>query len=219
LTATIVARLLADALAERLAARPDGPVHVLNIGGGPAADSFNALVHLRREHPGLLTGRRVTIHVLDVDPAGPAFGARALAALQGEGGPLAGTDAALRHVAYDWTDAAQLRRILAGLDAGDGLVAASTEGALFDYASDGDIAANLTVLRDRTPPDFAIVGSVPQSARTLDPRLLATEELPGRPAVRYLGIDAFGPLARSAGWKVVKRLDSVAHHVMCLVKT
>jgi hypothetical protein len=120
-------------------------------------------------------------------------------------------------VAYDWTDAAPLRRFLASLGE-EGLVAASTEGALFDYASDGDIAANLTVLRDRTPDDVVIVGSVPRSARTLDPRMAAVEDVPGRPGIRFLGLDAFLPLARGAGRKVARTLDSVAHHVVALVK-
>ena len=46
-----VARLLADGLAPALAARPHRPVHMLNIGGGPAMDSLNALILLRKEHP------------------------------------------------------------------------------------------------------------------------------------------------------------------------
>ena len=212
-----VARLLADALAAGLEAQPEGLVHLLNIGGGSASDSLNALILVRKERPALLDGREVLIHVLDLDEAGPAFGARSLAALQEEGAPLEGVDATLHRVRYDWTDATPLRRHLTRLGE-EGVVAGSTEGALFDYASDGDIAANLTVLRDRTPADFVLVGSVPRSARTLDPRMAAVEELPGRPNIRFLGLDAFLPLARGAEWKVSRTLDSVAHHVVALVK-
>jgi hypothetical protein len=212
-----VARLLADALTAGLEARPGGPVHLLNIGGGPASDSLNALILVRKERPALLEGREVAIHVLDLDASGPAFGARSLAALREEGAPLEGVDATLHRVRYDWTDATPLRRHLTRLGE-EGVVAGSTEGALFDYASDGDIAANLTVLRDRTPAEFVLVGSVPRSVRTLDPRMAAVEDLPGRPNIRLLGLDAFLPLATGAGWKVSRTLDSVAHHVVALVK-
>lgn len=155
--------------------------------------------------------------MLDVDAAGPRFGARSLAALQETGGPLEGVAASLHHIAYDWTDAVPLRRFLSSLGE-EGVVAGSTEGALFDYASDGDIAANLTVLRDRTPADFVMVGSVPRSTRTLDPRMQEVEDVPGRPNIRFLGLDAFLPLARGAGWKAGRSLDSVAHHVVALGK-
>jgi hypothetical protein len=126
-------------------------------------------------------------------------------------------DATLRHLRYDWTDPAPLRRFLTSFRE-EGMIAGSTEGALFDYASDGEIAANLTVLRDRTPEEFVMVGSVPRSARTLDARMAAVEDVPGRPGIRFLGLDAFLPLARGAGWKVSRTLDSVAHHVVALVK-
>jgi hypothetical protein len=212
-----MARLLAEALATGLEARPEGAVHLLNIGGGPASDSLNALILVRKERPALLQGRPIAIHLLDLDDAGPRFGARSLAALQEAGAPLEGVDATLHHMSYDWTDAAPLRRFLTSLGE-EGVVAGSTEGALFDYAADGDIAANLTVLRDRTPAEFVLVGSVPRGARTLDPRMAAMEDVPGRPDIRYLGLDAFLPLVRGAGWKVSRTLDSVAHHVVALVK-
>ena len=212
------ARLLADALATGLAARPAGAVHLLNIGGGPASDSLNALILVRKERPALLEGREVGIHVLDLDDAGPRFGARALAALREAGAPLDGVGARVHHWRYDWTDAARLRRYLTRLGE-EGIVAGSTEGALFDYASDGDIAANLTALRDRTPAEFVMVGSVPQGERTLDPRIAAMQDLPGHPNNRFLGLDVFLPLARNAGWKAARILDSVAHHVVALVKS
>jgi hypothetical protein len=54
--------------------------------------------------------------------------------------------------------------------------------------------------------------------QTLDPRLSAvTGTLPG-PAIRNLGLDAFGALAARAGWSVVRSLDSTAHHVVALRK-
>jgi hypothetical protein len=43
-----VARLLADGLTADLASAMSTPLHLLNIGGGPAIDSMNALIVLRR---------------------------------------------------------------------------------------------------------------------------------------------------------------------------
>ena len=96
-----VARLLADGLAPALAAQPGAPVHLLNIGGGPATDSLNALILLQKEQPQQLAGRQIVIHVLDLDATGPHFGARALDALLAAGAPLHGMMAAFQHIPYD----------------------------------------------------------------------------------------------------------------------
>ena len=85
-----VATLLAEGLAPALARDAAPPLHLVNVGGGPASDSLNALIVLRKEHPASLEGRAIRIHVLDRDDRGPLFGARALEALRGDGGPLRG---------------------------------------------------------------------------------------------------------------------------------
>ena len=43
-------RKLADSF-PALAARPSAPLHFVNIAGGPASDSLNALILLKRDHP------------------------------------------------------------------------------------------------------------------------------------------------------------------------
>jgi hypothetical protein len=212
-----LARLIADALGPT-AVGVRRPVSLLNIGGGVAADSLNGLILVNQEHPGRLRGQRVSIRVLDVDEAAPRFGGRALSALLADGGPLAGLDATFQFIKYDWSDVARLREILAGVgDMGTGVC--SSEGGLFDYGSDEDIIANLTVLRDATPADFVVVGSVVRDRTTLDARLRATTEPEGRPLIRYLGLDAFRLLTQRAGWTVDRVIDSVAHHAVALTKT
>jgi hypothetical protein len=213
-----LARAGADAVASALAV-PDGrPVLLLNIGGGAAADTLNSLILVNKEHPERLRGRRVSIVVLDLDDEGPSFGGRALAALLAKGAPLAGLPVTYRHVRYDWSDVARLRETLAAIgDIGAGVC--SSEGALFDYGSDEDIVANLTALRDATPPGFAVVGSVVRDASTIDPRMIPTTEPGGRPLIRYLGLEAFCVLAERAGWRVERTIDSVAHHAVELKKT
>ena len=212
-----VARLIGQAVAQAVVGRDGRPVCLLNIGGGPAADSLNGLILVNTEYPGRLRGRRISITVLDLDDEGPGFGGRALSALLAEGAPLTGLDAAFQHVKYDWSDVTGLRETLAGIgEIGAGLC--SSEGGLFDYGSDGEIVENLTVLHERTPPDFVVVGSVLRDAATLDPRLTPTTEPQGRPRVRYLGLLAFRLLARRAGWSVDRVIDSVAHHAVSLKK-
>jgi hypothetical protein len=212
-----VARLLADDLVSSLAAHPGKPVHLINIAGGPAADSLNALILVQKEHPEHLAGRQVWIHVLDLDPQGPSFGGRCLAALQAVGAPLHGLTACFTYCAYDWNDPATLRLLIDGFEK-DSVMLASSEGGLFEYAADETIVANLKALSTGTPPDMAVVGPVVRDASTLDPRLKHTEHTPGRPAVRYIGLEAFAGLASLAGWAIDRSLDGPMHQVVSLHK-
>src|SRR5262249_14669857 len=88
-----MARLLVEGASPALEARR-APLHLVNLGGGPSSDSWNAVLLLRRDRPELLTGRAVRILTLDLDAAGPAFGARAVAALGASNAPLHGVDVA-----------------------------------------------------------------------------------------------------------------------------
>jgi len=84
-----VSRLLAKGIAPALEARR-GPIALYNLGGGPAADSWNALLLTRRDRPELLWERPCSIRVVDLSDAAPTFGARAVEALAQAGGPLDG---------------------------------------------------------------------------------------------------------------------------------
>lgn len=194
-----MARLLVDGLAPALEARPGQPLHLLNVAGGPAADSWNVLLLLRTEHPEWLSGRPVVIHVLDRDEEGPAFGARAVAALREPAGPLSGTDVSLQRVAYDWRDVAVLRTLLEGLGLEQAVVGFSSEGGLFEYGTGEEVVANLDVLRRGTPPDSVVVGSVTR----------ADGAMQGLPAfsVYPRSLDAFGALAQRAGWVLAQAID------------
>ena len=136
-----MARLLAEGLTPVLAARRGRPLHFFNIAGGPSADSWNALLVIRAGGVRALAGRAIAIHVLDVDEEGPAFGGRAVAALSGEGGPLADLDLRFERDAYDWKNAERLRQLLAETGASGAVVAVCSEGGLFEYGSDDEIVA------------------------------------------------------------------------------
>jgi hypothetical protein len=126
-------------------------------------DSLSALLLVRRDHPRLLDDRTVHIHVLDVDPAGPSFGARALLALADEGQPLHGVSASLRHHPYDWRHPATLETLAADWGGDDAVVACSSEGALFDYGADEVVVSNLEAVRRVFPEETAVVGSFARS--------------------------------------------------------
>jgi len=193
-----VARLMADGLAGDLAARSGRPLHLINIGGGPAIDSLNALVILRRSATNGLA-RPVVIHVLDLDAQGPAFGKNALAALAAAGGPLAGLDISLVHVPYNWNEVAPLDRLVGQLAAEDAIIAASSEGALFDYGSDEDIVANLVALNAAGRGARAVVGSVTH-ADELARRVFADSPFKLVPR----GMDAFAQIAARGGFAVAR---------------
>ncbi len=241
-----VARLLAEALLPALPAGP-GPVRLLNIGGGTALDSLNALILVGKQSPALLAGRAVSVLVLDLEEAGPAFGGRALAALQSPGGPLQPFDIQLHPIRYDWADSSRLAEILrdtagcnpagglAGDPSGDdrdsprpfrearsvdsaAIIAGSSEGGLFEYGSDEQIVANLIAFREHTPPGAVFVGALLQDRETLPPRLQWIGNASGI-AVRLLGLAALRRLARDAGWTIDRVADGPIHHVVTLRKT
>jgi len=193
-----VARMLADAIVPALADRRR-PLVLLSIAGGTAIDSLNALLVLRRQRPELLEGRAVAIRVLDLDPAAPAFGARALEALRGPGGVLQGVEATFELRLHDWNDLDGLRRQLGELDPAAALAVAS-EGGLFEYGSDASIAGNLAVLREAAPPDAVVVGSYMRDAR---PGQVISRNAAA--ANRLFDEAAFGTLTERAGWHAVRR--------------
>jgi hypothetical protein len=215
-----VACLLADSIAPVLVSRPGQPVHLVNIAGGPAVDSLNALILLYKQGPQALAGRKISIHVLDIDSDGPAFGARALSALLAEDAPLHGLgEVSFEYTPYDWSEPGILRQVLEQIDtSGEVVIAGSSEGGLFEYASDDVISANLKVLYAYTPADFVMVGPVIRDNLSVDPRLRGLDQLDDRPATRFMGLEAFQKLAVAAGWRISCTLDGPMHQVACLTK-
>jgi len=215
----VVAELTAEGLAPILEARRDGPLHLLNVGGGAAADSTNALILIRRERPDLLKGRRICVHVLDVDGAAPRFGARALAALLSQGAPLHGLGATLDHIHYDWADVGRLRELLERIAAPDATIVGSSEGGLFEYGTDEEIVANLEVVRGATPDDSFMVGTTIRDDRSADPCLRVMKEIGKMPRVRFLGLDELKPLATRAGWVIDRAVEgNPFYHIFRLRK-
>jgi hypothetical protein len=207
-----VARLLAAGIAG-LARDDRRPLQFINIAGGPAPDSWNALIQLRATHPDRLADRRIDIAILDIDTRGPAFGARALDALRQPGAPLHGLDPTLRHVSYDWSHADRLPALLADLGAPSAACAISSEGGLFQYGADADIIANLEALHLASPADAFVVGTV-----TSDDEAARVSQAMSQVPTRPMSIDTFRHLAATAGWSIATLVERPFAYAVRLIK-
>jgi hypothetical protein len=195
------ARLIAEALEPQLAPRKNCPLHLLNLGGGPAMDSLNALILLHKDRPECLADRRISIHVLDLDRAGPSFGARAAAALCSEGAPLHGLQLAFEYVPYDWNHVSNLRKILGPLET-ECIVIGSSEGGLFEYGSDESIVGNLRELGKVGFPGFVLIGSLFREG-TIQRWLQTANRIP----IRMFERTDFEKLVTGAGWSLLRVLE------------
>jgi hypothetical protein len=194
-----IARLVAEGIIDDLAAAaPHAPLSLINIGGGPAMDSINALILLRRTRPDLLN-RPIGIEVLDASQDGAFFGANALAALQAHAGPLAGLDIVMRHHDYDWNQLSLLAALVEKLAAAGAILAASSEGALFEYGSDQAIVGNLRALHAKAAGARLVAGSVTRADETRRRMIAQT-----RFKLIARGVAGFAPLAAQAGFRIAE---------------
>lgn len=208
-----MAQLIASELTPLLAVRRDCPIQMINIGGGPAMDCLNALIVIRKEHPEALEHRPIFIQVLDLDKAGPSFGARALAALLAQGGPLQGLKITLDATLYDWTQPSRLGRIIDPLNIDDILIG-SSEGGLFEYGSNETIVENLNVLREHTPANFVMVGSIMREGE-ITRSLHSSSNM----ALRMFKPEDFTALVGSCGWHIGRAIDgNPIYQIVCLKK-
>jgi hypothetical protein len=203
-----IARLLAEALLAPLTDAPNAPLHLVNIAGGPALDSINALIMLARAHAAL-TRRAIAIHVFDAQQDGPTFGARALLALTAPEGLLHALEIEFQHHAYDWNDTAPLARLLADLAANRAIIAASSEGGLFEYGTDDAVVANLTALARAGVP--IVAGSVTSSS-AMRKRMIAQTSF----RLFARGLEGFGPLAEQSGYVIAESRPAVVSEQVLL---
>ena len=208
-----MAHLIADELARMLTAKKGSSIHLVNIGGGPAIDSLNALILIQKEHPDRLRDRRICIHVLDLDGAGPSFGLRAMTALLVEGAPLHGIELTFTHVRYDWAHVSELQKAIAAIDLSDAVIG-SSEGGLLEYGSDEVIVENLTVLREGTPAGFVMVGSIVR-----DVAIARWIQTTSKMSLRTFELENFRILVGKAGWVIGHVLeDNPLYQVVSLEK-
>jgi hypothetical protein len=192
------AALLAEGLRNPLANAPSARLLLVNIAGGTAIDTLNALILLKRDAPDLLA-RPIQILVLDIDSAGPTFGANAVAALTQDGRALAGLNLSFRHEFYDWNRTETLDDVVRQSAAQGAILAASSEGGLFEYGSDNAVVANLSALSHGAA---LLVGSVTR-ADAMRRDMIAS----GKFKLVPRGVEGFTPLAERGGF-VLERVKS-----------
>jgi hypothetical protein len=189
------AGLIARGVLPNLTAEMTAPLFLINIGGGPALDSINALILLNRQQPELVR-RHIGIHVLDSSGDAATFGINALAALQCGDGPLRGLNIGMQYHHYDWNIPSELERLVKALAPAHTIMAASSEGALFEYGTDEAIVTNLKVLR-AVPGLVLVAGSVTAADETRR-RMIAQSRFKLIPR----GIRGFEPLAEKGGFRL-----------------
>lgn len=206
-----MAHMLADGLEKLIGAEASRPICMVNIAGGTAADSWNALLCLRARARHFLDNRTIRIAVLERDEAGPEFGARAIRALQTPGAPLHGVHIDFQLTPYDWSDPHKLTPILQDLGVKDAACAVSSEGGLFEYGTDEEIVATLITLQARTPIGAFVVGSVTRDCEAVraNERIVAS-----RPRT----IEAFCALVERGGWRLNQVVERPFSYSVCLVR-
>jgi hypothetical protein len=103
------------------------------------------------------------------------------------------------HRGYDWNEPTPLAWLVRDLTSAGGLIAASSEGALFEYGSDAAIVANLRALRGSAADTRLVAGSV-TPADDVRRRMIA--ETGFRLVPR--GVAGFAPLAARSGFRIAK---------------
>lgn len=134
-----------------------------------------------------------------------------LQVLQAEG-PLDGLDIDFVHRADDWNDTFLLRHLLAELAAQDAVIAASSEGGLFEYGSDEAIVANPEALDAGGSGAQFVVGSVTRDDETRR-RMIAASRFKLIPR----GLERFSKLAAEGGFDVAQSRSPVWSDQVLLV--
>jgi len=114
---------------------------------------------------------------------------------------LYGTRVAFRAIHYDWSNTGALRQALDDARSRAGLILCSSEGGLFEYGSDDDVLANLTVLRAANE----VVGVAGSATRADEPIQRQHKISPAR--TRPRGLAAFRALVRKAGWDIARVIE------------
>lgn len=196
-----MAELMAETLLPLLSEAPIRPLRFVNIAGGPAMDSLNALIVVNRKRPGVLAERAIEIDVLDLDQAGPAFGESALAALSQSNAPLHGLRIAFNHRPYNWACGEDLTGLMQRTKLEHPITICSSEGGLFEYGSDEEIVSNLRTLRSQANV-VAVTGSVTRSDEPVQQLRKATTA-----KTRPRGLTVFRNLISPTGWAIERVIE------------
>ena len=210
-----ICQVQAEALAPLLKKEPRTNLCFINIAGGAATDNINTLILLKKQDPDLLRNRTIEIDVLDVDTFGPDFAKNSIQSLKADGGPFQGMDVSFRHIPYDWSETSKLTDLLE--ERKDWIQICTSEGGLFEYASDEDIIKNLIELSDHASNDLIIVGDVVLESERVNPAFPAALGDTSK-KIRFIGTRGLKEILGKTGWAINKVVEGNPIYVIFTLK-
>jgi hypothetical protein len=200
-----ICKLHTDILNTQLTNDREKNLCFINIAGGATCDSINALIKIYKNDPSLLKNREIEINVFDIDRFGPSFAKNCIESLKSTGNYFSGLNVSLNHIYYNWNDTAILNEFLQKRT--EWLKISSSEGGLFEYASDEDIIKNLDVLYNNSLDNMKIVGSLIRDVNTVDPGVRASMKLTNIKA-RLLGLEGLKKILEKTVWIIENVMEN-----------
>ena len=206
----------AKALIPILRKSPDKNLCMINIAGGAASDTINALFLILHEDPLLLKNRKIEIYVLDIDSFGPAFAAECISVLKSPDGQFNDIDISLMHVQYDWNNTLLLNKLLS--ERKEWLLACSSEGGLFEYCSDEVIDKNLDTIYNNSTSEIIITGSLLHEIENVDAGIIASLKISTNIKPKFLGLEGLKNICGKY-WTIESIIEGNPRYlVFCLKK-
>jgi len=195
-----ISKCLAKSMIPLLERSPGKKICFINIAGGAASDSINALFLIQQENPALLNNRTIQINVLDIDTYGPSFADRCIAALKAPGNRFNDLSISFKHIHYDWNYTEKLEELLS--ERKEWLQICSSEGGLFEYCSDEVITQNLNTIYNNSADDIVIVGSLLHDIKIVDAGIIAALKISTSIKPRFLGLEGLKSIINKNKWKL-----------------
>ena len=211
-----ISKCQAEALIPLLIKSPGKNLCFINIAGGAASDSINALFLIQEEDPVLLKNRKIEINVLDIDTFGPAFADRCITALKAPGGKFSELNISFRHIHSDWNSTEKLAELLSARRGW--LQICSSEGGLFEYCSDEVILRNLNTLYSHSDNEIVIAGTLLHDVETIDAGMLAALKISTKITPRLLGINGLKSIIKDNKWKIGSIIEGNPRYLIFSLK-
>jgi hypothetical protein len=211
-----ISKCQAEALIPLLIKSPGKDLCFMNIAGGAASDSINALFLIQKEDPVLLKDRKIEINVLDIDTFGPSFANGSIKALKAPGGRFNDLNISFRYIHYDWNSTERLAELL--LERKEWLKIYSSEGGLFEYCSDEVIIQNLNTLYSHSDDDIVIAGTLLHDVKTIDAGMLAALKISTNIKPRLLGINGLKNIIENNSWKIESIIEGNPRYLIFSLK-
>jgi hypothetical protein len=211
-----ISKCQAEALMLLLIKSPGKDLCFINIAGGAASDSINALFLIQKKDPALLKHRNIEINVLDIDTFGPSFADSSITALKAPGGRFNDLNISFRHIHYDWNSTERLTGLLS--ERKGWLQICSSEGGLFEYCSDEVIIQNLNTLYTCSDDDIVITGTLLHDVKTIDAGMLAALKISTNIKPRLLGINGLKIIVEHNNWKIESVIEGNPRYLIFALK-